>query len=77
MSDRLHAIEDTLHTCDLRATANWIESLEQRIRELEAVMERAGRGLTKIVRMPNAEYVADEHNECVRLIKEALLEPPR
>lgn len=38
MDERLHAIEDKLYGCDLRATANWIESLEQSNRELESAL---------------------------------------
>ena len=36
MSNRLDEIAARLYTIDLDATANWIESLEDRVRELEA-----------------------------------------
>ena len=48
------------------------ERLEHRVLELEVLLKRASRGLTTITRQPNVEWVADEHNKCVRLIRDAV-----
>jgi septal ring factor EnvC (AmiA/AmiB activator) len=45
--------------------------IEEENARLRAALE-AARDLSEIVRMPNAEHVADAHNDAVRKLREAL-----
>jgi hypothetical protein len=54
---------------------SWIEIkpvLEARIAHLEALLKETVPNLTRIIRMPNAEYVADAHNKALERLTAAL-----
>ena len=48
-----------------------VDALTKERDKLRAALE-AARDLSEIVRMPNAEHIADAHNEAVRKLREAL-----
>ncbi len=52
----------------------WEQMCEQkaRIAELEALLKETVPNLTRIIRMPNAEFVADAHNKALERLIAAL-----
>lgn len=51
-----------------------MQEKDKRIAELEDLLKRTVPNLSTIVRMPNAEYVADAHNRAVEELRKAIKE---
>ncbi len=51
---------------------NAVDALQARIAELEAVLKATVPKLNRMIRMPNTEWVADEHNAAVEKLRALL-----
>ena len=70
---RLAEILDSFHEADeVQPMAAELRRLHAENAELTALLKEAVPHLTDIVRMPNAEWVADTHNKAADALRQAL-----